>query len=154
MVKKYFFPKLEWMANLKKLVLIKYGNFYSEDLSASIRSLLLDDLCVFIFQEGLAPSSLQCVWIKCFRLTTSLFPFWLSSPSKRSYYDSENDIDLSDEENYQMVFQNEGNIEYLAEIEELPSLDQREGHPRPYFPNLKYFHVLLFEEEDAQVAYI
>jgi len=152
MVKKDFFPKLEWMTNLKKLKLTKYGFFGTSQDISSIRSLLLDDLCAFVFSEERAPSSLQCVWVEDFQLRTSLFPFWRNSPSKKSYYDSgHTDIDLSEYGNYQMVLQDE-NIEHMGEVEVLPSLNQRGANPQPYLPNLKYFRVSAHEEEDQQVC--
>lgn len=149
MVKMDFFPKLEWMVNLKKLVLIKFGNFCSPD--PSIRPLLLDDLISFIFQEERAPTSLQSVWVNDIQLSTSLFSFWRNSAFKKMYYDSKQLIDLSDEANYQMVLGN-GDIEQLGEIIDLPSLDQREAHHGPCLPNLKHFKFWAadYEEEGNQ----
>lgn len=153
-VRKNFFPKLEWMTNLKKLVLIKYGAFSEPK---PVRSLLLDDLCAFIFTEERAPSSLECVWVEDFQLASSLFPHWQKGPLKKSYTERrEIDgryvyIDLSEPDNYQMAL-NDESIEHLSGIDEFPSPNQRGAYPRPYLPNLKHFRVLAYEEENQQVC--
>jgi len=148
MVKTDLFPKLDWVANLKKLVLIKYGIFDSNlpEFSTAVQSLLLDDLCAFIFQEERAPSSLECIWVQDFQLATSLLPHWRNSALKKTYFDTGHKIDLSDEDIYQLVLQ-EGAIEDLGGIREFPTQIQREEHPQPYLPNLKYCHVSSFDDE-------
>lgn len=80
MINKDLFPNLEWMTNLKKLVLIKYGHLLPGK-DGSVRSLLLDNLCAFIFTEERAPS-LECVWVEDFLLATSLSPHWEKAPQK------------------------------------------------------------------------
>jgi len=148
-IKKTMFPKLEWMTNLKKLVLIKYGRF-----SPAVRSLLLNNLCAFLFTEKRAPSSLECVWVEGFHLAAPLFPHWLKSPLKKSYteYDDRTVfIDLSEARNYQMAL-NDESIEHLGGIVEFPSMNQRrEHHHRPYLPNLKRARVIGHKNENQQV---
>lgn len=137
------------MTNLKKLVLIKYGRF-----SLAVRSLLLDDLCAFLFTEERAPSSLECVWVEGFHLASRLFPHWLKSPLKKSYTESDDRtvfINLSESRTYQMALNGES-IEHLGGIEEFPSMNQREEHNhRAYLPNLKRARVVAYEEENQQV---
>lgn len=143
MVKTDLFPKLDWTVNLKKFVLFKYGNFENRNCyRPAIRSLLLDDLCAFIFpEERQAPSSLECVWIHDFLLGTPLLPHWLNSSSKKSYCDTElHRVNLSIEAIYQTVLQ-EGAIGQLGGIAGFPTQHQREAHPQPYLPDLKYCHV-------------
>jgi len=148
--KKDLFPNVDWILNLKKLVLIKLGSFSNvEDGSLQLRPLLFNDLCSFIFTGEHAPSSLQCVWVERFILNTPLYPFWLNSPLKRSYYDTdtEQDIDLS--EDYIMYLQ-DCSTEHLGWVEKFPSLDQQGTNPSPYLSKLKHLRVD-FVEEDQQV---
>ena len=152
-VKKDLFPHLKWMTNLKKLVLIKHGSFYTtENCSPEIRSLLLDDLCSFVFTGERAPASLQSVWIEDYQLATYLLPHWRRSPQKKSYYDSNRkDVDLSDDRNHLVLL--DDRIEHLGGIEELPRSDQREAHLRPFLPNLKHLRTRALDVQNQQVYF-
>jgi len=140
MAKNDLFPKLEWMTNLKKLVLIKYGTFYNRpDYLPSVKSLMLDDLCALSFREERAPSSsLESVFVQNFYLATSLLPHWRNSPFKKTYYDTIHELDLSNDGDYQMLLQHGDGIVNLGGIERFPSRNQRIAHPGPFLPNLKY----------------
>ena len=66
-VEQDFFPQLDWMFSLKKLVLIKLGDFNNyEDDFIRVRSLLLDNLIDWLISKERPFNSLHHLWIQDF----------------------------------------------------------------------------------------
>jgi len=82
-VQEDFFPHLEWMLSLKKLVLLKLGDFWNfeeccTEHSRRVKSLLLNNLFKWLISKSKSLDSLRCLWIQGFHspkiCKSTLFP--------------------------------------------------------------------------------
>ncbi len=121
------FPKLEWMASLKKLVLAKYGRFTTlPEFYFIVRSRLLEDLFDWFFAKERERSSLECLWIQDFLSPTFFQSHLLNDSALKSYFVKSEELDYPNE-----AYSRFRNIEHLAGVDFT--------HPLAKLPNLKHF---------------
>lgn len=85
-VEEDLFPQLDWMVSLKKLVLLKLGNFTTlSEFYYIVRSLLLEDLFGWFDSQGKKLDSLQCLWIQDFR-SRNIYGLLPDEAAFTSYY--------------------------------------------------------------------
>lgn len=107
------FPKLEWLASLKKLVLNKFGRFTThEEFGYSVRSLLLEDLFDWFFEYERTRSSLECFWIQDFLTPTFFDSHLLNDSALKSYY-----VKIEEDEDPNEAYSRFCNIEHLAGVD-------------------------------------
>ncbi len=134
-VKQDFFPHLDWMLSLKKLVLIKLGDFFNHSYDfCRVRSLLLENIFDWLVEKQKPFDSLLCLWIQNFDspniCDSTLFPD-SSAGAIQSYYVKNEDIDFA-EEGYSKFhsIQHIGGVDVTSsEIFNLPKLKYVRGHP-------------------------
>jgi len=148
MVKEDLFPHhLNWTINLKKLVLIKYGMFSSmTNTRFGVQSLLLNDLCFFIFTEAGPPLSLHCLWIQGFHPNyTPFFSSLMETPQIKSYFLSGVGLCYSD---YYMRAEDEYSIvENVGGLRKFPR-----NHQQTILPKLKHARILDCDPDENQVS--
>jgi len=114
-VKEDFFPQLNWMMSLKKLVLMKFGEYTTLPGSYFIvRSLLLEELFRWLASEGKKMDALQCIWIKDFR-SPDVYKLLPSDPAAMTSYYVKDDGYTSYEMN--VSFSKFSNIEHLGGVD-------------------------------------
>lgn len=100
-MKNFWFPKLDWMTNLKSLAIVKLGRIFNRNIC--VRSLLLEDLIRHIFRDGGCPDSLQHLWVHGFEiernvhLTMNLWGTTPQAPPMKSFYVEGHSVYLEDE---------------------------------------------------------
>lgn len=125
------YPRLSWMSSLKSLVLVKLGDFQTgNELIGLVRSLMLDNLLSWLFNEEPVPSSLQHLWIQDFCFKPEYQTIRASSPSLISYQIEDTGEIISENQ----PFSSFPNLEALAKIEFFENCSLH------YLPNLKYAH--------------
>lgn len=75
-IRETIYPNLGWMTSLKKLVLIKFGDFLTTGADfGSVESFMLSDLLTWLFSEDdeRSPGSLRHLWIQDFQLRPYLY---------------------------------------------------------------------------------
>lgn len=147
MVKEDLFLHLNWTINLKKLVLIKYGMFSNmTNPRFGVQSLLLNDLCSFIFTEAGPPSSLHCLWIQDFHPNYTPFYSSLMETSQiKSYFLSGVGLCYSD---YYMRAEDEYSIvENVGGLRKFPR-----NYQQTILPKLKHARILDCDPDENQVS--
>lgn len=171
MVERELFPHMDWVVNLRSLVLIKLGSFTTlPAFYFKVRSLLLDELLNWIFSIRRLPLSLVRLWIQDFVSPSNGINIGVTTLPMTSYYVAEDDIsdvgfskvsidpgELDWLCNGVVVTPDEhfDHLQHLAKFNFGISLD-KVYHPRGYLKNLKYARGTCFtsEEDDAQVIYV
>jgi len=148
MVKKDLFLRLNWTINLKKLVLIKYGILSNmTNTRFGVQSLLLDDLCSFIFTEAGPPSSLHCLWIQDFYLNFSspFFSSLMETPQIKSYFLS--GVRLCYPDYYMRAEDEKSTVENVGGLKKFPR-----NHQQTILPKLKHARILDCDPDEDQVS--
>jgi len=151
-VKEDLFLRLEWITNLKKLVLVKCGMFSNTTINTiSVRSLLLDNLLSFFSTEASPSSSLHCLWIQDFLLYYSpQFMSFLSTAAHSLKSCFLSGVELRMTNDYEMG--EYSNVEHLGGIKIFASPNQQDERCGAFFmPKLKHARILDCAEDEKQV---
>ena len=155
-VQNELFAKMDWVVNLRSLVLVKYGLFANVFPACKnlVNSRLLDQLLGWIFSDSRKPVSLRRFWMQDYVTRTAVINVWsppLSNPMTTYVLDGkkgvylDHDIDAASDmgsfvHSNIAITPNErfNHLEHLALLRVAEPLPH---HPRGYLPNLKYARV-------------
>lgn len=126
-IRETIYPHLDWMTSLKSLVITQLGDL--EDSENCVKSLMLDDLLMWLFSEDpeRVPRSLQHLWIQDFDFQPEYLSTYLSAPSLKSFQ-------IQDFE----MFTEPNPLSQFPQLEFVAKVDFSENCPLLHLPNLKY----------------
>lgn len=140
LVEKDFFEKMDWVVNLRSLILIKLGVFTNThpDHKNLVRSLLLNQLLGLIFSESLKPVSIRRLWIQEYSATGAVINSWSPSlPMTTHVLDEEDTHGI--ELDWLVNNTPDERFKHLEHFAVIPIEDPLTNHPRGFpHPNLKY----------------
>lgn len=149
-----FLDNMDWVVNLRSLVLIKFGDFTTiPDSDFKVHSLLLNQLLKWVFSKRRKPVSLRRLWIQDYVTTTAVINILLTTLPMTSYFvDEEKRVrfrsnigdrrELSWFVEHDIVITPDDRFNQLEHIATILVEKPIPTHPREHrLPNLKYARV-------------
>ena len=150
-----FLENMDWVVNLRSLVLVKFGVFTTiPDSNFKVHSLLLNQLLKWVFSKRRKPVSLRRLWIQDYVTTTAVINILLTTLPMMSYFvDEEKRVrfrsDVSDRRDmawfvdYDILITPDERFDQLEHLATILVEKPIPTHPREYrLSNLKYARAL------------
>ncbi len=156
--------KMDWVVNLKTLVLVKFGFFSSVGWNDSllVRSLVLNQLLSWIFSSRRKPVSLRNIWIQRFETSIAPINIWKTTlpmtsyfvENKPIYFGEADAMDIDDQSWFSKHYIDITPDERFSHLEHLAQLKMEhepdDAAASDYLPNLKYARATCDDTDDGR----
>ncbi len=155
LVEKDFFEKMDWVVNLRSLILIKFGVFSNAPPNHKelVRSLLLNQLLEWVFSESRKPVSLRHLWIQDFVVTGAVIHAWSQSLPMITYVlDEENTQDSDSDWLFNSNIDNipDERSKHLEHFAVIPIEEPLTNHPKGCLPNVRYARASCWDDDGCR----